>query len=82
MPLRQRRRVGPLLERIARRDDPPDLVEPQALEGGLANQAVGGMGRIERPAEQANGLTRRRDRRVSLDAAEAGGSGWTHVRVG
>src|SRR4051812_30521704 len=41
-----------LLQRISRRDQPPDPVEPQAFHRKQADGAMRGMGRIERAAEQ------------------------------
>jgi len=48
------RHVARRLERIARRDQQPDLVEAQASAGEVGDVAVAFMRRIERAAEQAH----------------------------
>ena len=55
----ERRHPGPGLERILRRDQPPDLVQAQALERQQADVAVALMGGIEGAAEQADLAPRR-----------------------
>src|SRR5262249_10560663 len=53
-----------LLERIARRHQPPDAIELQPLEGEQADRAMGDMRRVEGAAEQpdahALGIGRKR----------------------
>ena len=57
-PLRQGRgRVA--LQRVARADQPPDLIQPQPLQRLARQMHMAGMGRIEGPAQQADHLTRR-----------------------
>jgi hypothetical protein len=46
--------LSALLERVARRDQPPDLVEPEFAHGGQADVPVPAMRRIERAAEEAD----------------------------
>ena len=43
-----------LLQWIARRDKPPDLIQPQRLHREQANSAVAAMGRVKRSAEKAD----------------------------
>jgi len=50
----QRRHAGDGLERVLRRDQPPHLVEIEALQGFEADMAMAFMRRIEGPAEQAD----------------------------
>ena len=52
--LRQRRKAAGVLERIARRHQPPDPVEPDPVHGEQAGGAVRRMRRIEGAAEQAD----------------------------
>ena len=52
--LGQRRHAGLGLERVLRRDQPPDLVQLQPLQRLQADVAVAGVRRIERAAEQAH----------------------------
>jgi hypothetical protein len=47
------------LERVLRRHQPPDLVEPESPQRFEAQMHVAGMGGIERPAEQADAAGRR-----------------------
>ncbi len=53
-PRGKRRHPGFRLQRIARRDHPPDFVEPQRLGREKADAAVPAMGWIEAAAEQAD----------------------------
>jgi len=56
-PSRERRHVLRLcLERVAGRDQPPHLVEPELVERGEAHPPVAAMRRVERAAEQADAL--------------------------
>src|SRR5262249_31770944 len=48
------RQLARLLERIARTDEPPNLIEPEPLYGGEADLAGALMGWIERAAEETN----------------------------
>ena len=51
----ERRHVGrALLERVAGRDQPPDLVEPERAHRGKADMPVPAMRRVERPAEETD----------------------------
>ena len=52
--LSERREPARVLERIARRHQPPDAVEPEPLHGDQAGGAMGVVRRIERAAEQAD----------------------------
>ena len=54
----QRRRALYRLQRILRRDQPPHLVEAEALQGFEADMAVARMRRVERAAEQADAALR------------------------
>jgi hypothetical protein len=47
----KRRHAGDGLQRILRRDQPPDLVEAEALQGFEADMAMAVMSRVERAAE-------------------------------
>ena len=64
------------LERIARRDQPPDPVELQPLHREQADGAVRGMRRIEGAAEQADAhaVGMERDERTVGDAARSTGT--------
>ena len=42
------------LQRILRRDQPPDLVKAEPLQGEAADMEMAAMGRVERSAEQAD----------------------------
>jgi hypothetical protein len=42
------------LQRVLRRDQPPDLVERELAQRELADVEVAAMRRVERPAEQAD----------------------------
>ncbi len=53
-PLQIRRRIR--LQRIARRDQPPDLIEPERLQRPLADMHMPRMRRIERPAQKSDPL--------------------------
>src|SRR5579871_3773173 len=48
------------LQRVLRRDQPPDLVEIEALQRFETDVAMTGMGRIEGAAEEADAPGRRR----------------------
>ncbi len=50
--LRDRRESGGILERIAGRDEKPDLVQPQPVQGRARDVQVPRMRRIEAAAEQ------------------------------
>ena len=63
-PLGQRRQFAAALQRIARRDHPPELVERQPAQRDLGDQRMAGMRRIEGAAEQA-------DRHALLDMRHA-----------
>ena len=52
--LGQRRELARVLQRIAGRDDPPQLVERQPAQRDLGDQRMAGMRRVERAAEQAD----------------------------
>ncbi len=52
--VRERRKAPGVLERIARRHQPPDAVEAEPPHGDQAGGAVGVVRRIERSAEQAD----------------------------
>jgi hypothetical protein len=43
-----------VLERVARRHEPPDAIKSEAAKGQETRKLVPGMGRIERTAEQAD----------------------------
>src|SRR5262245_56396357 len=78
----QRHRSGPALQRVARRYHPPDLVESEPLQRRLADHAMGEVRRVERTAQQADGLARGRVGWARLDAAKGGGGGKAHARYG
>ena len=59
-PLLQRGEFGLVLERIARRHQPPHGVEPEPPQGDEAGVAMALMRRIERAAEQSDAQPRRR----------------------
>lgn len=42
------------LQRIARRDEQPDLIEPQPLAGEIGDVPMPRMGRVERAAKQTD----------------------------
>src|SRR5438128_397950 len=46
--------AGVFLERIAGRDQPPHLVEPERAPGGKAHSPMPAMGRVERAAEETD----------------------------
>ncbi len=48
----ERRHAGPRLERIARRDQEPDLVEAQGAAEPRGDQAMAGMGGVEGAAQE------------------------------
>ena len=50
--LGKRRQLARVLQRIAGRDDPPELVERQPAQRDLGDQRMAGMRRVERAAEQ------------------------------
>ena len=51
---RQRCHVLSRFERVARRDEPPDLIEAEQPSSVQAHPAMAAMGRVERAAEQAD----------------------------
>ncbi len=53
------RKLGMVLERIARSYKPPDSVQPQPLEAFARYQLVALMGGIEAPTEQSDAHARR-----------------------
>lgn len=55
-PLGEGRHAGHGLQRIARRDHQPDLIEPQRAQGRQRHMRMPGMGRVEAAAEQADPL--------------------------
>jgi len=48
----ERRHAGGRFQRIAGRDEQPDLVQPEPLQRELGDMAVAGMGRVETAAQQ------------------------------
>jgi hypothetical protein len=56
--LAQRAHAGRGLERILRRDQPPDFIKAEALQRLAADMQMALMRRIERAAEQADVLLR------------------------
>ena len=58
-PRRQRSHARPGLERIAGRNQPPHLVQPQRAQRGQADLAVTAMRGIEAPPQQADAFQRR-----------------------
>lgn len=58
--LGQRRHPGGRLERVLRRDQPPDLVEGQTPQGLAAELQVPLVGRVEGATQQADPPPRRR----------------------
>ena len=52
--LGQRRQLARVLQRVAGRDDPPQLIERQPAQRDLGDQRMAGMRRVERAAEQAD----------------------------
>lgn len=52
--LRERRHATGRLQRILGRDQPPNLVQPQALERQGSDVKMTGVGRIERTAQQSD----------------------------
>src|SRR6185437_14293042 len=55
------------LQRILRRDQPPDIVEPEPLERQAAEMQMAGMRRVEGAAEQADARAPRRPGRVAAE---------------
>jgi hypothetical protein len=53
-PFRERRHARDRLQRVLRRDQPPDLVQVQMLQRQIADVQMAAMGRVERPAQQAD----------------------------
>ena len=53
-PLRQRRQFVAALERIARRHQPPELIEAKTSQGDFGHQQVPLMRRVEGTTEQAD----------------------------
>src|SRR5262249_4971141 len=49
-----RRHAAHRLQRVLRRDQPPDLVEVELLQGELADMKMPAMRRVERAAEEAD----------------------------
>ena len=74
--LLERRETACVLERIARRHQPPHAVETDALHGEQAGAAVRRMRRIERAAEQADAHAgrMRRQHEAALTCAVDGGA--------
>src|SRR5208282_5822015 len=60
----QRRQLVLRLERIARSDQPPDAIEPQAPERQPSDEHMAFVGRVERTAEQADAHARRERRQT------------------
>ncbi len=71
-PLAQRQQSGLGLERIAGCNEPPEAIKPELFQRSLTDRAMPGVWRIERAAQQADPLTRRRVRRTRPDRAEVG----------
>ena len=61
-PLRQGRHALGGLQRVLRRDQPPDLVQPEALQGEQAYMPMAFMGRVEGAAQQADPAARGQSR--------------------
>lgn len=51
---RQVGQVAFVFERIARRHQPPDSIQPQIFHGNVRGMNMTGMGRVKRPPEQPN----------------------------
>lgn len=62
--LRQRCHAPARLKRVLRRDEPPDVIEPQPLQGQQADMAVPAMGGVERAAQKADALPTQGKRRL------------------
>jgi hypothetical protein len=50
----ERRHAVPRLQYVARRDDEPDLIQPQTAPGEFRDVQVARMRRVEGPAQQAD----------------------------
>jgi hypothetical protein len=64
-----RRKAGDILERIARRDEPPHLMEPETLQREQAHLPVPSMRRIERTPVEPDLLARRMRRQARKNPA-------------
>ncbi len=61
-----------VLQRIARRDNPPELVELQPAQRDFRHQRVARMGRIERSAKQPDSHALFNERHAQMRIAHAG----------
>jgi hypothetical protein len=70
-PYRERGHAGNRLQRVLRRDEPPNLVEVEVFERQKAEVQMAAMGRIERAAQQPDAAMPPR-RRPSLRGGAQG----------
>lgn len=64
----ERCHASDVFQRILRRDQPPDLVEPELRQRQAADRAMAFVGRVEGAAQKSDAKARRRQ-----EAAERGG---------
>src|SRR5216684_1278595 len=79
--LDQRGHAAHRLQRVLRRDEPPDLVEAEAAQRLAADMQMAAVGRVERAAEQADApsspIAKRRGEREAGSSRRRSGQGRT-----